>query len=262
MLPKITRGLHRKTGLIKKKQATVKAKAYAGRKHYWHYKGKTEDYWVPSPENQNQEYIRAGRIKDSQNRSIKGWIKPNKEFTTSLYVQNLQPQEVGALLWLLSLPDKHYFRLGYGKPLGFGSVRIEIDEDQLVNGCLPLGTSKDWKTYYKTFNDCPPATLDNDKQDDYLKMFKESMADAYNPPEESNISDDSDAENRFDDLPFISAFLQVLQGPVGDAPIHYPRLDSKPQLKGENFRWFTANDNGRKLALPSVKGKNGLPYKP
>ena len=242
-------------------------KSLRGRKQYWHHKGLeaelTEDkqmecYWQPSTEDRTQ-VKRKGRYQeyrrpndkdgnpqtDPQNRSIEGWIKPGTEFKISLYVQNLQPEEVGALLWLLSLPENHYFKLGYGKPLGFGSVRLEVDD-----GVLPLGTGKDWEEYYAALDADPPATLDVGQQDLCIQSFQKSMIAAY------------DADKNFDDLPFITDFLQILEGPLADLPIHYPREDRNPTPEGENFRWFTANERGWKDALPDVTDAEGLPYKP
>ena len=245
-------------------------KSLRGRKQYWHHKGleaeltedkQTKCYWQPSTEDRTQirrkgryqEYRRPNKDgnpqRDSQNRSIKGWIKPGTEFRVSLYVQNLQPEEVGALLWLLSLPEKHYFKLGYGKPLGFGSVRLDVDD-----GVLPLGTGKDWEEYYAKLDADPPITLDPAQRDQCIQAFQKSMIAAY------------DADKNFDDLPFISDFLQILEGPVADdlpdLPIHYPREDRNPTPEGENFRWFTANERGWKDALPDVTDAEGLPYKP
>ena len=245
-------------------------KQLRGRKHYWHHKGFEADkenpnpYWDPF-QDQNQEYIRTGRVEDTQNRSINGWIEPGNEFEATLYLQNLQCDEVGALLWLLTLndnldkgDDKHYFKLGYGKPLGFGSVKVEIDTVRLKNGCLPIGTGEDWKTYYAKFDACPP-TKSKAKQDNCLKIFMDSMLDAYKSLNQQN----------FKDLPFIKGFLRVLQGPIKDVPIHYPRL---PDPNSKNFEWFMANERGRsrknevglRLALPDVNNENdeGLPYIP
>ncbi|MDE0314631.1 MAG: TIGR03986 family CRISPR-associated RAMP protein [Candidatus Poribacteria bacterium] len=239
-------------------------KQLRGRKHYWHHKGletennKAKDYWDPFAENpkQNREYIRTGRIEDSQNRSIKGWIKPNKELKASLYLQNLQKKEIGALLWLLSLPEDHYFRLGYGKPLGFGSVKIEIDTEQLENGCLPAGSDKNWKAYYTDINACSPATLDANMQTKCIQEFQNSMTKVYD-------------EQDFNKLPFIEGFLQVLRGPDSSDPIHYPRRKPKPDPDGKNYEWFMDNENGRernqdgmKIALPKVTDNKGLPYNP
>ena len=221
--------------------------------------GQYQEYRRPNGANGNPQT-------DSQNRSITGWIKPDTVFSATLYVQNLQPEEVGALLWLLSLPEGHYFRLGYGKPLGFGSVRLEIDPDRCVNGCLPLGTDEDWKKYYAAFDACSPATLGGAQREVCLRAFKASMVAAYG----SLLPDSETAdEERFDDLPFIQGFVQVLSGPQKDAPIHYPRdpregNGAKPNPKGENFRWFVANEGrqGGKLALPAVTDAKGLPYQP
>lgn len=305
-------------GISKRQAGYSKGKGLRGRKQYWHHKGleadkaadKAQDYWKPSVEDRTQqqsngryqEYRRPDKDEepDSQNRSITGWIKPGTVFKASLYVQNLQSEEVGALLWLLSLPKGHYFRLGYGKPLGFGSVRMEIDKEQCINGCLPLRTGEDWKGYYAAFNVSSQATLGKDQRNDCIQKFKASMVAAYNPlpanDEATNESDDHKAPNtphrltsladlkhvpiktapittedrnkseeqRFDELPFISGFLQVLSGPQKDAPIHYPRdpRERKPNPEGENFKWFGENEKSKKLTLPGVTAEEGLPYQP
>ncbi|MDE0554673.1 MAG: TIGR03986 family CRISPR-associated RAMP protein, partial [Candidatus Poribacteria bacterium] len=279
-------------------------KRLRGRKQYWHHKGleaeKAPDYWKASSEDRTreqtngryQEYRRPNKFNDrnqrseqqtdSQNRSIKGWIKPGTVFKASLYVQNLQPEEIGALLWLLSLPEDHYFRLGYGKPLGFGSVSVEIDGEQLVKGCLPLGTRENWKAYYKYLKESSPAELNDERKADCIQKFKESLVAAYNPLPDSNTKNNNESkvitsfnqlesvqsrllntfEKRFDALPFIKGFLQVLRGPEGETPIHYPRSEPIPNPEGKNFEWFRDNENNKKLALPDVTNADGLPYRP
>ena len=311
---KDNQGTPQDDGISKSQAGYSEDKGLRGRKQYWHHKGleadQAPDYWKPSVEDRTQqqsngryqEYRRPNKNrepqKDPQNRSITGWIKPNIVFKASLYVQNLQTEEIGALLWLLSLPKSHYFRLGYGKPLGFGSVRMEVDEERCVNGCLPLGTGEDWKGYYAAFDDSSPATLGEDQRNDCIQKFKASMVEAYNPlsanDEVPNKNKDQEAsgkslrvtdladikhlpiktiptppevrkkseEQHFDELPFISGFLQVLRGPQEDVPIHYPRLECKPNPDGENFKWFGDNEKGKKLALPEVTDERGLPYQP
>ena len=252
------RGTPQNDGIIKSDAGYNKAggKGLRGRKHYWHHKGResesASEYWDPFVENQSQEYLRADSKTDTQNRSIKGWIEPGTEFKASLYVQNLQPQEVGVLLWLLSLSKDHCFRLGYGKPLGFGSIKMEIDTEQLKlkNGCLPLGTGENWREYYADLNAASPAQLSSARQSDCIQEFRIKMETAYNQ------------FPGFEQLPFISDFLQILKGPVDDAPIHYPRCTQRPDPEGKNFEWFVANDRGKKRSLPEVREKKGLPYQP
>ncbi len=222
-------------GISKSDAGYAEGKGLRGRKHYWHHKGYEAEndleYWDPSAK--NREYRRTGDKTDSQNRSINGWIKPGTTFEVSLYVQNLQYAEVGALLWLLALPKDHYFRLGYGKPLGFGSVRMEIDDTRVKNGCIPLGSGKDWKTYYANINACSPAALDAHQHSVCIQQFQDSMKNAYK-------------EQNFKELSFIEGFRQVLKGPNGKYPIHYPRRYPKPDPGGKNYEWFMDNENGRK----------------
>ena len=286
-------------------------KRLRGRKQYWHHKGleakKAPNYWKATAEDRTQEqtngryqeYRRPDKFDDktqrieqqtdSQNRSIKGWVRPDTAFKASLYVHNLQSEEIGALLWLLSLSEGHYFRLGYGKPLGFGSVKIEIDRDRLVNGCLPLSTGDDWKAYYADLNAVLQTVLDNERQSECIQQFKKGLVDVYNPFSDTNPTDNNESkvitsfnqlesvqskllntiEKRFDALPFIKGFLQVLRGPEDDVPIHYPRPNPQPDPGGKNYEWFMDNENGRernqdgkRIALPAVRDKNGLPYNP
>ena len=267
------RGIPQKQGIDKAEAGYSKGKVLRGRKQYWHHNKLEVDrapdgYWDPvknkNPVNgRYQEYRRFGDKRDPQNRSIKGWIEPGTVFQASLYVQNLESQELGALLWLLSLNNaisgeerKHYFRLGYGKPLGFGSVEMEIDK-QYVDKCLPLGTREDWENYYAAFDKSPPAKLDVSQRNTCIRKFKKSMVQGYKP----EAAADEDEQKIFESLPFISEFQQVLRGPKNDAFIHYPRQKYKPDPQGKNFLWFVDNEKqNRRLALPKVTSKKGLPY--
>lgn len=61
-----------------------------------------------------------------QNRTIIGFVKKNTVFEFDIRFENLSKFELGALVWLLNLPEGHFLRVGYGKPLGFGSVKAQI----------------------------------------------------------------------------------------------------------------------------------------
>ena len=279
-------------------------KQLRGRKHYWHHKGfeegkdKAKDYWEPPDpfdlsKDQNREYIRTGRKQDTQNRSIKGWIEPGNKFEATLYVQNLQPEEVGALLWLLTLnkglnegDDKHYFKLGYAKPLGFGSIEIEIDTARLEQDCIPLAGNDSsiacddsWEKYYASLDATPPATLGDEQQKKFIQQFITSMLKAYEPSKLKSIQPNTPKgqeylKHAFDDLLFIKGFLRVLQGPNKEFRIHYPRTNPKRHPDGKNFEWFMDNERGRsyrvarrnevgkQLPLPAVTDDDGLPYIP
>lgn len=139
-------------------------KGLRGRKIYPHHATLPADYWIdtqkwfaeggedlsqePLPSGGKvffREYLRPkpkkGRRRDSQNRSIQGWIKPETEFEFDIYFTNLSKVELGALIWLLEMNKgkdgqerQHFVRFGGGKPLGFGSASLELDSSEIISG--------------------------------------------------------------------------------------------------------------------------------
>ena len=201
-----------------------------------------------------REYIRrVGEHgnRDDQNRSVRGWVKPDTTFSTWLEVQNLNAAELGALLWLLSLPDAHYLRLGGGKPLGFGSVRVRIKGLELVSG----------EGRKKQFESLMPVTLAEDEcltgkdkaEERFVTTYREALEKAY--------------DGGFETIPFIDAFLKAAKGFAGK-PAHYPRAQERPDPDGKNYEWFVRNEKESrdfaewKLALPNLTDEKGLPYVP
>jgi CRISPR-associated protein (TIGR03986 family) len=222
-----------------------------GRKVYPHHRGLPEGHWSDPLEATTQqpsnghypEYRRPPKEnneqRDSQNRSTQGWVKPGVTFTCNVDFTNLSPVELGALLWLLDLPQNHYHRLGGGKPLGFGSVRIEIDWEN-----TDLRTGQDWETFYRTLQ--PQAASNSPSPEDSIKSFKTAAAEAYNhnqSPEE---------------IGFIAAFMRASKGFDDELPVHYPRTQEAPNPDGESFKWFVKNEE-EKRSLPALVNDCGLP---
>lgn len=59
-------------------------------------------------------------------------IPPKTSFTGRIRFDNLSPEELGALLCALNLPAGCCHKIGMGKPLGLGSIRVEA-ELSLIN---------------------------------------------------------------------------------------------------------------------------------
>ncbi len=238
-------------------RGTAKEKMYQagqglrGRKVYPHHAGLPTEYWdnplVDRTNENHQGFFQECRRpqkeraeqQDNQNRSITEWVKPNVEFECKISVTNLSEVELGALLWLLDLPENSYFRLGGGKPLGFGSVRLQRQSTELRNG-------KDWAKFYGSLCQSVPIP----EQDSLIKRciieeFKPAVESAYGQGFESN--------------PFISAFLKAAAG--FSQPIHYPRTTQAPQAEGESFKWFVENERraDRQNALGPLADDPGLP---
>jgi CRISPR/Cas system CSM-associated protein Csm3 (group 7 of RAMP superfamily) len=172
-----------------------------------------------------------GGERSNQNRSITGWVKPDTSFELKLHVENLTRVELGALVWLLSLPADHYLRMGLGKPLGFGSIRAEFlpDATRVADGSA-------WAASLVAWDSPPPAAVDLDA----AKREFEAAIKAANPA-------------------VLPAFLKAAAGFAG-SPVHYPRLDTQQAGDGEHYRWFVANEKGEQLPLPDLTpGDPSLP---
>ena len=229
-----------------------------GRKVYPHHNHLPDEYWHNPTEDRTQDAINgyyqeyrrpsSSDERDSQNRSITGWVKPNVEFNFEIDVTNLSTVELGGLLWLLSLPDGHFHRLGGAKPLGFGSVRLEID---LQN--TELKTGQEWKSFYSSLEvvDCQSVNV-------------QSLVANYQKTTEREYG----KGKPFEKISFIVAFCRCAQGYNDNVAIHYPRTTVKPLAQGEAFEWFVNNEKaggqhqGKRLSLPSLEQPASLPINP
>lgn len=200
-----------------------------GRKIYRHHKQVVDT-----------EYSRAPKdnpIKDDQNRTVHGVLKPGASFTFTIDFESLAPVELGALLWSLELEKGMHHRLGFAKPLGFGSIRVQVQKLALLHPearYTDLTTQGGW--------------LDNglEHKVNLVNAFKDAMKAAYNV--------------NFDVLDNIKD-LRVLLTTPPDKPIHYPRPESVPDPEGKNFEWFVGNKRrSSPLALAlATEDDKGLP---
>lgn len=90
-----------------------------GHKLYWH-KGQRP----------NIEATTEQRKKESQLTRIEP-LQPGVKFRFRVHFENLKPEELGALAWVLTLPGeagrRYCHKLGMGKPLGMGAVALKAD---------------------------------------------------------------------------------------------------------------------------------------
>jgi CRISPR/Cas system CSM-associated protein Csm3 (group 7 of RAMP superfamily) len=246
-------------GISKEGAGYQQGKGLRGRKVYPHHAGLPGDHWQ-EPQNdqryrdvaesgQAREYIRhpdacdgnrRPNRRDNQNRSIQGWVKPDTRFSFDLHVTNLSRVELGALLWLLKLPPDHFHRLGGGKPLGFGSVRLEIDPQP-----TKLTDGNGWREFYSSLESGGPANEDfSATQQEFEAAVKATYG--------TNILD---------------AFLKMASGFADRLPTHYPRAQHPPHPEGRAYEWFVENDRtgaqgGPRVCLHDLATDPGLPMLP
>jgi CRISPR-associated protein (TIGR03986 family) len=239
-----------------------------GRKAYWHHAHLPDGYWDKptqdrtqdrTPEGRYQEYRRPDgeRVRDDQNRSVLGWIRPDTVFRFTLDIDNLTDTELGALTWLLTLPDNHFHRLGHGKPLGFGSARLDLDP-----AGTDLRTGDHWRDYYRTL--APESDAQRQRPETELPAaLCRRLAQAFEADTRKASRDGSD--------PALDTFLAAARGPDGFA-VHYPRTRPKddpgtqappPDPEGRSYAWFTANERqggGRQARSLPAWHTPQLPY--
>ena len=184
-----------------------------------------------------QEYQRAGGKKDDQNRTIKGALQKDSTFTFTLDFENLAPLELGALLYALELEEGMYHRLGYAKPLGFGSVKITVEEVKVL----------DWERQLQSLEaGAGWETIEPARWKQYEQGFLREMKSLYG----------DDFEN------IVLADLRALLMEPPNLPIHYPRTGKRPDPDGKNFEWFMGNKKRGKNAFPlalAFEDTKGLP---
>ncbi|MGJ6965168.1 TIGR03986 family type III CRISPR-associated RAMP protein [Streptosporangium sp. G11] len=179
--------------------------------------------------------------RDTQNRSIGGWVRRETTFRFTVEVHDLDDHELGALAWLLSLPQGHFHRLGFGRPLGFGSVRLDVDAEN-----TELHSGAEYVAYYRDLSGTLPDT-------DGLKILngaRETFERMVNGvPDLSTVRD---------------AMLAVFQGDP-ELPVHYPRtrpewlnegVPGPPDPRGRNYEWFTENEKQESNRIVPGRGRS------
>jgi len=183
----------------------------------------------------SSEYTRATDAqhsgKDDQNRTVRGALDKGAKFTFTVDFENLAREELGALLWSLELEPGMCHRLGFAKPLGFGSVRLTVTELAVLSPAQRYGESdishSGWADWLS-------------RQSDLVEDFRTALSKVYHRPfaQLLNILD-----------------LKALLNPPPDLPIHYPRSTPQPDPEGKNFEWFMENKH-RRLTLPLAEDES------
>jgi CRISPR-associated protein (TIGR03986 family) len=179
-------------------------------------------------------------VKTKHNRTITDVPDEGNIFTFEIRFENLADVELGALLWALEMEENMAHRLGYAKPLGFGSVKVTVTGAKILNP----------EERYKSFDNAGWESVENDKlkswKESYVVKFKAIMQKAY------GVTDFVKLEN-------IRDLRALLEEQSTTYPVHYPRSSSIPQPDGKNYEWFMGNKRKKKYALPLATMDAGLP---
>ncbi len=223
---------------------------------------------------QNEDPARNGlrrldNTRDSQNQTIH-LLPPKMEFRFRVYFDNLTDEELGVLLFSISLQPPSSWEqglhlrhaLGHGKPLGMGACEITIDVLHIDD--FQESSSSNRYSQVPTYNPLPPLNEPPKKQEKTKwKPFVDKFGNAWQQVE---VLENTLKETRLE-------LLELLRFDPPDGPMHYPPNPSGSHE--ENYRWFMDNRRGRKregkpiglnINLPSPLDErdleNRLPFDP
>lgn len=163
-----------------------------GHKLYWH-KGRVTKSDL-EPESDDPGMIDGNVKADStQHTQIKP-LRPDLTFEFRVYFENLSKVELGALSWVLALPDGCCHNIGMGKPLGMGSVLIHNVELNISNRARRYEGLFDGATWAQ------PKLLTAKSLEEYKRAFEKHVL--------TTLDLTSSA---FAELPRINALLQMLR---------------------------------------------------
>jgi len=213
-----------------------------GRKLYYHHSKDNLKY--KRVEGDSKDNI----IIDNLNVSIEA-LK-DFEFKSTIDFVNLSEYELGLLLFTLDMKNKKdkkvYHKIGMGKPLGLGTVKIDIDKEN----SFIINRIKRYSTFL-TSDDEIETGRENLNVSEYIEAFQKKQIDIYN-----NGKDSHEQKSVFYAIPYISDVFNILEinSLPGDYPeIKYPRQTKNNEPRG--FEWFV--EEHQNLPLPSeVREKN------
>lgn len=175
------------------------------------------------------------------------------EFWFHVDFDNLSLLELELLCYVISPSDTFYHKLGLGKPLGLGKLKLEPVGLFFINRINryrqePLLGSRytvawkdpnviDWPDRYRREKDCP-TTSSTKSPRDYREDYRKRIEQKY---------------------PKLFTTLQAIEL-IGDPskvkhPVHYPQLPSR-DVESKLYKWFQENEERAGQFLRSLTARN------
>jgi CRISPR-associated protein (TIGR03986 family) len=194
-----------------------------GRKYYWHHKDKLNI--TNSGQIINSSII--ARKEDNSNQiTIARPLYSGNSFEAGVYFENLTDFELGALIYSIGLEENMYHKIGHGKPIGLGTIKIDIEEVELFN-----------QNKFDSF-DYEKNIVENYKK--YIEEYKKVMIEVFKPK-----------SNNFNEIDFIKEFKYITSNFVDfkktNESYNYPVKKGSTGIN--TLEWFMKNKNEK---LPKI----------
>ena len=228
-----------------------------GHKLYWH-QGNRSAYYIQEQEHKGDHLDPAtGRVReDSTQHTQMRPVRPEVRFKFRIYFENLSDAELGALCWTLEpqgdpavmghAQRAYHHKLGMGKPLGMGSVRLD------ATLYLTDRTSADEKNRYRRLfdGDAWHIGLRRNMQgghavafSSYITRFEQHVLNHL-----KSINGAPQAATQLWEIDRIKALLKMMEWPgfpAKDVPRPYLNQEQRP-----NTRYMTPEEYRQRPVLP------------
>lgn len=180
-----------------------------------------------------RNFLSAPMAAPSVSAKITDWVEPGVTFEVTIYLSNARGAELAALLWILTLSDDELvLKLGMGKPLGFGSVRVGVDWTRST-----IRSTEQLREHLGRLEEGP--AVDSETARSWATEFEAVLR--------TKVPD---------------VFRSIIAAAHGTELVtHYPRqgnmtTESRPQA--ETYKWFVANERNhpKQHALPLLAPEN------
>ena len=257
-----------KDGYIAKQNLSTETCGPQGRKHYLHaLRCKDDPTEVQQLDKQGHPADNGIRtypwksLHPKDRPEMKVRVRPiitGTAFYFHLDFSNLTKWELGLLCFALH-PNKAFrHKLGMGKPIGLGTVRIDLAGLHLIDRKKRYAEDESTESRYNQggWTTSAPA------------LRKELEQAGYDIPEQGEAPTPEQCRQRFLQTidPDIYRALDLLGNPQHvKRPVHYPQItidkdDNPADIENENFKWFVDNDKEHHECLPPLgKDRDSLP---
>lgn len=170
----------------------------------------------------------------NQNSTATAWVKPGSQIRVRIRLDEVSEAELGGLLWVLRLSSgEGRLRMGFAKPLGFGSLRVDRETVELrVQSGSELGES------YAAGRVPAPSGADAARIREIMDSFQ---------VEAGLIR----GLGQVEEWP-PKAVRRAFEGFGGHHQFAYPVALRRDGTVDSGYAWFVKNEKGERRALPRI----------